>query len=117
MILQPLVENAISHGVGSMVSGGSVEIFAERIGNRVVLHVMDNGQGMNDEQIEQMYQNLKDNNEFSKHIGIRNIYRRLQLFYNNEVDLKLINKNPGLEIRIAVPYEEKKDTQIEKRFA
>lgn len=117
MILQPLVENAISHGVGSMVSGGSVEIFAERIGNRVVLHVMDNGQGMNDEQIEQMYQNLKDNNEFSKHIGIRNIYRRLQLFYNNEVDLKLINKNPGLEIRISVPYEEKKDTQIEKRFA
>ena len=67
------------------------------------MEVTDNGNGMSEEQIHAMYESLKNGDDYSKHIGIRNIYRRLQLFYNNDVNLTLQSQNPGLCIRISVP--------------
>ncbi|MCI6754363.1 MAG: histidine kinase [Lachnospiraceae bacterium] len=103
MVLQPLVENSISHGVGTLISGGWITIRAFREDSRVVMEVTDNGNGMSEEQIHAMYESLKNGDDYSKHIGIRNIYRRLQLFYNNDVNLTLQSQNPGLCIRISVP--------------
>lgn len=103
MVLQPLVENSISHGVGTLISGGWITIRAFREDSRVIMEVTDNGNGMSEEQIHAMYESLKNGDDYSKHIGIRNIYRRLQLFYNNDVNLTLQSQNPGLCIRISVP--------------
>ena len=107
MVLQPLVENSVQHGIGMMVDGGHVWISADRSGDRVIMEIRDNGMGMTAEKIEETYRNLRENTSDSKHIGIRNIYRRLQLFYKNDVILEMESHDTGLCIRMSVPYQEK----------
>lgn len=46
MLLQPIVENAIQHGIGPLASGGTLDIAARRDGTRLVLEVMDDGRGL-----------------------------------------------------------------------
>ena len=48
MLLQPVVENAIQHGIGPVASGGTLEITARRDGDRLVLQVIDDGRGIGD---------------------------------------------------------------------
>lgn len=103
MILQPLVENAIQHGIAMMLSGGWVRIKALATEEGIRLEVRDNGVGMDKEQIQDIYKEIYENNSSNTHIGIRNIYRRLQLFYHNGVQFEMENMNPGLKIVILLP--------------
>jgi Putative regulator of cell autolysis len=105
MILQPLVENAIQHGIAMMLNGGWVCIKALQSEEGIRLEVRDNGVGMTEEQIQDIYKEIYENNSSNTHIGIRNIYRRLQLFYHNDVQFEMENINPGLKIVISLPRE------------
>lgn len=104
MVLQPLVENSIQHGIGMMTRGGKVTVGAIEKEGYVELTVTDNGVGMTEQQIQAVEKNLQENNTASRHIGLRNIYRRLQLFYQDDVSMSFRAENPGLSIRIRVPY-------------
>lgn len=106
MILQPLVENAILHGIAMKLSGGCVWISAYAMKSRIFLEVRDNGVGMTEEQILEIYRDFYENNGSTNHIGLRNIYRRLQLFYQDDVQFELNNMNPGLEITITLPWKD-----------
>lgn len=105
MVLQPLVENAIQHGLAMKLNGGCVWIRAYVMSSRIFLEVRDNGVGMTAEQIDEVYRDFYENNRSSTHIGLRNIYQRLQLFYKGDVQFELNNMNPGLEITITFPWE------------
>lgn len=107
MILQPLVENSIKHGVGMMVKGGCVSVNAYRDGKRVILEVRDNGVGESPERIQEIQKNLLEKTYSSSHIGIRNIFQRLRLYYKDDVTLEMKNAEPGLIITISLPYERK----------
>ncbi len=109
MILQPMVENSILHGVGMMQSGGKVWISTSRMGDKVVLCVRDNGVGMTDAQIDALYESIHKVDAMNTNIGLRNIYQRLQLFYDNKVEISLHNLEQGLEINIFVPYRGKEE--------
>lgn len=104
MILQPLVENAIQHGVGMKVRGGIVRVHTQRCDDHVVIEVYDNGVGMTDEQIADVKLDLRKSQTESSHIGIRNIYRRLELFYQGQVELDIRRENPGVTIQLTIPY-------------
>lgn len=109
MVLQPLVENSIQHGIAMKLEGGTVRIrvyLAEEA--RVCLEVSDNGVGLTEAQIQDVYEDLYGNQSFGSHIGIRNIYRRLRLFYHDDVKFELHNLNPGLQIFISLPWEDLK---------
>lgn len=108
MILQPLMENSIQHGIAMKVEGGKVciRVYQVKKNHRVCLEVSDNGTGLTEEQIYNIYEDLYGNQSFGSHIGIRNIYRRLRLFYHDDVEFKLKNLNPGLRILISLPWEE-----------
>lgn len=114
MILQPLVENSIQHGIGMMMNGGKIWIDAMREGSRVLFKIEDNGTGMTDQQIQNVYKSLQDNNLVNSHIGIRNIFQRLQLFYNDDVTILMENRDPGLNIMITVPYQPKGNAMKEE---
>ncbi|MCC8065686.1 MAG: histidine kinase [Clostridiales bacterium] len=105
MILQPLVENAIQHGLAMKLSGGYVQVKCYLMSNRVFLEVTDNGVGMTKEQIAETYKDFYENNSSTTHIGLRNIYKRLELFYKEDVQFELNNMEPGLEITITLPWE------------
>ncbi|MCD7907566.1 MAG: sensor histidine kinase, partial [Clostridium sp.] len=100
MILQPLVENAIQHGIAMKMSGGCVWIKVSRSGDGICMEVRDNGVGMTPSQIRGVREDLETNSSSGTHIGLRNIYRRLQLFYNGHAKFEIENMNPGLKIVI-----------------
>lgn len=104
MVLQPLVENSIQHGVGMMMKDGYVNVRAFNDKERVILEIRDNGVGASQERIEEIERNLRENTSSSTHIGIRNIYQRLRLYYKDDITLQMKNANPGLIITISLPY-------------
>lgn len=106
MIFQPLVENAIQHGIALMLNGGYVKCRVYRKDTQVVIEIEDNGVGMTEEQIQTLYQDFETHKSSDNHIGIRNIYSRLYLFYNGEMNFELIRLNPGLLIKITLPWRE-----------
>ena len=103
MILQPMVENAIQHGIAMMLQDGQVWIRVYRKEERICLEVQDNGIGMTQAQIREIYADFEENRSSGNHIGIRNIYRRLRLFYHDDIRFEFYNMEPGLKIFISLP--------------
>ena len=102
-ILQPLVENAIQHGINDYSSGGEISISAKYTGLALLLTVADNGIGMTAEQLEKVRQKLvntdegaedseNERQEFKTGVGLRNVYLRLKLFYSEKVDFQINSK-------------------------
>lgn len=87
--LQPLVENAIIHGLKDREVDARVEIRAEERDDEVVLTIRDNGSGMSCEKIEEC---LNRNYMEGKHIGISNTKHRLELFTGKKDALKIKSK-------------------------
>src|SRR4051794_25828504 len=80
MLLQPLVENSIKHGLSPKVGGGRIAIRAARREHRVVIEVVDDGLGMTDERLRQA---------FEGGIGLSNVNERLRTIYGAASGLKL----------------------------
>ncbi|MCI8596857.1 MAG: histidine kinase [Lachnospiraceae bacterium] len=113
IILQPLVENAIIHGIGSMTDQASVMIGASYEENCVKLHIEDNGAGMNSEQLEELQIYLHQirkglaSYEGRKSIGIGNVCRRLYAFYGEKLEFMVESEEDcGTILTIAIPAKE-----------
>lgn len=92
MILQPLVENALIHGYGGDKTEGRIEIGAERVGQDMLLHVKDEGEGIEEEQIRELLSLSQSDGvepDGRVHVGIKNVHRRLQLLYGTEYGLSI----------------------------
>jgi len=95
MILQPLVENAIRHGIAPKVEGGTIVLRVARDKGRLVVEVIDDGVGIPDERRSEIY---------DSGIGISNVRERLKVLYGQLFSLK-IESNPGhgTTIRFEIP--------------
>ena len=95
MILQPLVENAIRHGIAPKVEGGTIILRVARDQGRLVVEVIDDGVGIPDERRPEIY---------DSGIGISNVRERLKVLYGQLFSLK-IESNPGhgTTIRFEIP--------------
>ena len=95
MVLQPLVENSIKHGIEKKIGGGQILIRSRRLNDRTVIEVIDNGTGMNDADIRR-------NN--SNGIGLRNVDERLRVIYGENYHLQLESTpGKGTLARIEIP--------------
>jgi two-component system LytT family sensor kinase len=96
LILQPLVENAIKHGIAQRVLGGEVRVAASRSNGLLHLSVYNDGP-----LLDQNRSAAKDG------IGLSNLRRRLQLLYGSDCDLRLENYGiTGVQVSMALPYRE-----------
>ncbi len=93
LMLQPIVENALYHGVKNKDSSGQISIKASRTDdNSILLEVIDNGKGMTDERLRQVTESI--NNE-SLHIpkddsfGLKNVNQRIKLYYGRQYGLDI----------------------------
>ena len=95
MILQPLVENSIKHGLGKKVGEGRITIHTSRRAGHAVIEILDNGVGMPAERLEAT----------SEHgIGLRNINERLRVIYGANYALHLSSvPGTGTMARIEIP--------------
>ena len=96
LTLQPLIENAIEHGMARKRSQGDIWIKGEKIGNQNYIHVIDNGDGMSEEKLVALQELLQETAIGSgKHIGLRNVNQRLQLVFGEEFGLTVKQTDEG----------------------
>lgn len=105
MILQPLLENAYSHGMRDVDSGGVIAVRFESAPDRLSIIVEDNGSGADDAQLEDIRQKIASRAELNgtEGLALRNIHRRLALRYGPESGLYVSRSPLGgfcAEIRI-----------------
>lgn len=90
MILQPLVENSISHGLKNSWQGGNIEIFVEKQEGALYLKVCDNGKGIEEKRLEEIKAGLKEPFEPGKHtIGLYGVASRLRNYFQNRVSIEV----------------------------
>ena len=90
LMLQPVVENAIYHGMQTVRSGGLIRITGERLRRGLYeIRVADNGAGMPQEQLDRLNDYINENNEMYDSIGLRNVNRRIKLFCGQEAGLRV----------------------------
>lgn len=101
--LQPLVENAVFHGLESKMDNGFVDVRIEGKDDRLVITIKDDGCGMDDEALNKLKELINSPNEKGG-IGLPNIIQRLRLFYGDEYTFEVSSiVGKGTVINIEVP--------------
>lgn len=104
LLLQPIVENAVKHGVLEKIEGGTVEITAIDNEIETELIVKDDGVGMSPETLSSLFN--EDNNSDS--IGLNNVNSRLKNKYGKEYSLKIDSKlNKGTIVTMTIPKKQR----------
>jgi sensor histidine kinase YesM len=101
LIFQPLVENAVKHGLKDNIKGVKIQILVKKIENYISLQVKDNGKGIDQNTL------LKLLKQESTGVGINNTSKRLKLYYNTDLMIES-NKSQGTCITIKIPKGGKK---------
>ena len=114
MILQPLVENAVSYGIRGIDREGIIELSVQHEGERICVSVRDNGIGIPEEKIKQILEDrLEADREKSDSngVGLNNVMNRLKLFYKREdvIEITSAGENMGTEVAIFIPVEEREN--------
>jgi two-component system, LytTR family, sensor kinase len=92
LVLQPLVENAVRHGIAKRASGGLVHIQSECRNGNLLLRVSDNGSGM------------AHNSAASGGIGLKNTLARLQKLYGDHSTLRVDGSGVGFTVELEFPF-------------
>lgn len=102
--LQPLIENAIIHGIEPKIEGGTVRLKIYEKNNETIIKLIDNGFGMSKEKIAEILG--KDTKKESKSIGLINVYSRFQQFFNYESKFVIKSRSGlGTIIEMRIPNE------------
>ena len=96
MLLQPLVENSIKHGLRSKVEGGTIRIRAYRTGSKLHLLVEDDGVGIPEDKLATLLE---------RGIGVNNVHERLKVLFGSEYRM-WIDSEPGKGARIQIEVPE-----------
>jgi two-component system sensor histidine kinase YesM len=108
LTLQPLVENAIYHGIKHKRSKGKIVICGREDGDDIVISVEDNGIGMSEEQLGALQNRIQENR--LKGFGLSNVQQRLQLYCGEAYGLTFHSeKNVGTTVFVRIP----KQNQLE----
>lgn len=114
LILQPIVENAIFHGLETKQGKGKVIIRIERTKTRLIILVMDNGIGMDEQELEKLRKQLKEKQHVisrkepgqqrSSGIALLNVNERIKLHYGDEYGLQISSSRfTGTEVEFVLP--------------
>ena len=103
-LIQPLIENAIVHGLELKESGGTINLTIRREDSFLTLRVSDDGIGMNEKELEALRTSLYSKESSQKSYALRNIAERLSLLYGTSALLTVESKrNVGTEILVKLP--------------
>ena len=109
LILQPIVENAILHGIDIKKGNGLILISAVVSGERLEIEIKDNGRGMSKEQIRTLLNSKVKKTKGFTAVGIPNVRDRLELYYGEKSQLRYVSDDRGTTVIIYLPaaYDEK----------
>ena len=122
LILQPLIENSLYHGIKPLEGSGFIKLRIVRRGGHLIFSVIDSGVGMEKADIQKLYEKIA--NPGSENIGLTNVNSRLIMRYGECAGLKILSKK-GMgtcisfrisieEIACSVPHKDTKAHQPSK---
>jgi sensor histidine kinase YesM len=95
LILQPIVENAVRHGISKQTDPGCITIRARQQNNRLIMQVEDNGPGLQ-----------TNSNGSASGIGLSNTRARLEQFYGDDFRFQIANSDGrGVTVTVDIPVE------------
>lgn len=107
IVLQPLVENALYHGIKDLEEGGYIRVLGFREGNNIILEVYDNGKGMSREQIKNILKAPSSTSITKGGVAIKNVHERIQVYFGQEYGLSYESEyGKWTKVRITIPATE-----------
>lgn len=105
LILQPLVENAIYHGMEFMDGEGEIKLSVMRKGDNLIIQVSDNGLGMTEEQVKSLFSHeVQVTSKKGSGIGVKNVNERIKLYFGENYGLTIDSEpDEGTTITILLP--------------
>jgi two-component system, LytTR family, sensor kinase len=95
MLLQPMVENSIKHGLAPKLEGGQIHLRTRQLDGRLLIEISDNGMGIPTERLADVY---------GGGIGISNVHERLRLLYGDQFKMDIHSQEgQGTQIHIEIP--------------
>ena len=118
LILQPLVENALYHGLNYCTYGDAITLSGRTDDRYILIDVKDNGQGMDEETLDRLQKSLNEEASFTElghrnkqSIGLKNIHSRIELYYGRGYGLTVTScPGEGTNVRIRLPLLKENDT-------
>ena len=103
LVLQPIVENAIYHGLKYKESKGMLKVHGYELGERIIIDITDDGVGMDEETLKHIYDKHKVNYH-SNGVGVYNVQQRLVLYYGKEYGIIYHSeKGKGTTATVVIP--------------
>jgi two-component system sensor histidine kinase YesM len=109
LTLQPLVENAIYHGVKQKRGTGWIKVNGYRVGRFMCFEVKDNGLGMESQRLQQVRSCLINQTAGKEKLGlgVRSVYQRLKINYGKDADLLIDSElEKGTVVKVIIPIKE-----------
>ncbi len=103
LILQPLVENALLHGIDIKRQKGKIRICGKIEEERLILVVADNGRGMTEEQIRDLFNSHAKKTNGLSAVGVPNVKERLELYYGEKGGMKYDSSSGGTTVTVFLP--------------
>ncbi len=107
LLLQPLVENALYHGIKYRRGGGTIRVTGEREGNELIFRVTDTGRGMDAETLENLRKRMAEGRPAvasgTGGFGLVNVNLRIRLYYNQQEGVHVESGSGGTEVWLRVP--------------
>ena len=104
IVLQPLVENALYHGIKDLEEGGYIRVLGFREGNNIILEVYDNGKGMSREQIKNILKAPSSTSITKGGVAIKNVHERIQVYFGQDYGLSYESEyGKWTKVRITIP--------------
>ena len=87
--IQPLIENSIYHGINEMGENGAIRVEVSENDANLSVSVRDNGNGMDECKVRELYEKCRNEDIQKRSIGIKNVYRRIKLLYGNDAQMQI----------------------------
>lgn len=108
LILQPIIENSIIHGLYNKKESGFIMIKCNKDNNKIVFEVYDNGCGIQEEKLNELidYINSKES-DTKKSVGIKNVNQRIRFYFGNDYGITISSQvSKGTRVKVVVPIKE-----------
>lgn len=106
LILQPIVENSIYHGLKDTPSGGMIKILGYAKDENILFQVIDNGMGMEPEKVVELNEYINELNDSFTSIGLKNINKRIKLRYGDFYGIQVTSQvNVGCTVTVVLPIQ------------
>lgn len=113
--MQPLVENAIVHGIRNKRGNGHVSIEGRQKEDKIVFYVSDDGRGMTTEELAKLKKRLKEDEEVTQEsgFGVVNVNQRIHSYYGEEYGIFYESREgKGTKVTVVIPAKNVRDVVL-----